>query len=276
MDFHFLTPSRDDKDPNTAVYPEYLKIYTVDYKLDNGVRSGICSGKLHLSIPLRLSDYCSAFQAEVMAIYRAAQWILVNGAPFTRVSFFSDNQAAIRSLPGFMDISRIFRECRRYLNLLSGRFNISLIPGHCNVLGNCRTDDLARDGALLPQSSLIELHMPLPSFKLAFPGRFFRDFNLYWVNVESCSVARLTWPLMDRRRTNQLLGLNRDIISSKVAMCTGHCIRDRHAERMRLPFNDFCNGCISAKEKKIVIYFCQSPPLLDAGIDYLALRFFST
>ena len=53
---------------------------------------------------------------------------------------------------------------------------------------------------------------------------------------------------MDRRRTNQLLELGRNIISTTVALFTGHCVIDIHAERMQLPFNDFCHGCRSAED----------------------------
>ena len=49
----------------------------------------------------------------------------------------------------------------------------------------------------------------------------FVRFNLPYLQD---STARLAWPLMDRRRTNQLLGLVRDIISTIVAMPKGHCI----------------------------------------------------
>ena len=67
-------------------------------------------------------------------------------------------------------------------------------------LGAC-----TRPGALFPESSSIELGVPLDSVKLAIARKFFRDANLSWVTEEFCSAARLTWPLMDRRRTNQLL-----------------------------------------------------------------------
>ena len=37
---------------------------------------------------------------------------------------------------------------------------------------------------------------------------------------------------MDRRRTTQLLRLGRNIMSTTVAMLTGHGVMSRHAERM--------------------------------------------
>ena len=156
--FHFLIPSRNDWDPNTVVHPDYLDVYTKGFKPDNGVGSDIYSGKLDSRLP----DYCSVFQATVIAIYRAAQWILVNCVPFNHVSVFSDSQAAIRSMSSFLNNARMVRECRHCLDLISERFSVSLVcvPGHSNVLENCRADELARAGALLPESSSFELGIP--------------------------------------------------------------------------------------------------------------------
>ena len=67
----------------------------------------------------------------------------------------------------------------------------------------CRADD----GALLPEYSSVDLCISPASVKLAIARKFFLTANL------SCSTARLSWPLMYRRRTNQLLGLVRGIMS---------------------------------------------------------------
>ena len=84
--------------------------------------SGIYLDKLDLNISLRLLDYYSVFQAEVMAIYRAAQWILFNDALFTCVSIFIDSQAAVKylrplgkvavALIFFLGTSSVYHWCR--------------------------------------------------------------------------------------------------------------------------------------------------------------------
>ena len=133
------------------------------------------------------------FQVEVMAIYRTAQWILTNSISLTCLSVFSDkvpvlsdNQTAIRFLSGFVDNCRIFRKCRRCLWPLHQRFTVvsprTLIPV------NCRTDELARAFALLPESSSTELGMPLALVKLDIERKFFRDSNLSWVNISSAPL----------------------------------------------------------------------------------------
>ena len=70
-----------------------------------------------------------------------------------------------------MNNSRIVWEYRLLLllDLLSGRFiSVSLVgvPEHSKIPGNCRTIELARTSTLLPESSSIELGMPLASVKL--------------------------------------------------------------------------------------------------------------
>ena len=138
-----------------------------------------------------------------------------------------------------------FKLLKGHLNLLSERFGISLacVPGHSNVPANCSSYKLAEAGA---------------SFKLAITRKFFRNANLSSFNEESCFTSRFTWPLMDRRYTNQLPGLDCDIISNTAAMFTGHCLVGRHAERMRLRFNNYCCGYrIAEKEGTVIHFFCQ-------------------
>ena len=68
---------------------------------------------------------------------------------------------------------------------------------------------------------------------------------------------------MDRRRINQLLGLGRDVISTTVAVLTGHCIIERHAKRKRLAFNNFCRGSKFAEVEETVMHFLFQFPSLS-------------
>ena len=152
---------------------------------------------------------------------------------------------------------------KKYANLASSS-SLQFLPllqpsftGLYNVLGICRADELARAGALLPEPSSIELSLLLASVKLTIVRKFFRDAYLSWVNMESCPIARFTWPLMDRRCTNQLIRLRSDIISTTAALLTGYCLMGRHSERKWFPFSYFCSGRRSAEEEETVIHlFC--------------------
>ena len=114
--------------------------------------------------------------------------------------------------------------------------------------------------------------MPLTSFKLANAPRrqprHFTSMRTYRVirlgrNIISIIVVMLTGHCVmgkpvERMRTNHVIGLGRNIISFIVAMLTGFCVMGKPVERMRIPINDFCSGCGSAKEDKTVIHFCCS------------------
>ena len=80
-----MISSRYEWNPNTFIPPKLLDIYTDGSKLIEGVGSDIYLDKLYLNISFRLPDNCSLFQAELIVIYRAAQLILLNNAPFTCV-----------------------------------------------------------------------------------------------------------------------------------------------------------------------------------------------
>ena len=135
-----------------------------------------------------------------------------------------------------------------------------LSPGYCDITGNCRVEELATTGVFIPESFSIDL--PHTSFKLAIERKFFQDANLFLIKEESCSTARLTWRSMGRKRTNELLGLGRNTILITVAMLTCHFVMGRHAEEMRIPFNDCCLVCRPAeKEDTVINFLCQCPSL---------------
>lgn len=67
---------------------------------------------------------------------------------------------------------------------------------------------------------------------------------------------------IDKRRANQLLQFDRNVISTTVALFTGHWVMGRHAGKLQLPSNGFCQGCGSVKDLETVIHvLCQWPSL---------------
>ena len=109
-----------------------------------------------------------------MSIHRAAQWILTNGVPFTRILIFTDSQTAIKSLSDVANATNLAQT-------------------------DHRTEILPRYQPILDQREVL--------------------------------------PSMDRRRTNQLLGLGRNFISIRVVMLT------------------------SGKDEETIHFLCQCPSL---------------
>ena len=76
-----------------------------------------------------------------------------------------------------------------------------------------------------------------------------------------------TWPSMDRRRTNQLLRLDRDVIWIRVAVLTD-CVMGRHAEIVHSAV-----GINLQKRRKVLSTFIVNVHLLrGVDIGYLTLH----
>ena len=115
--------------------------------------------------------------------------------------------------------------------------------------------------------------MTLIKFKLAIAWKFYRDVNLSWINEDSCSTARLSWPSMNKSCTNQLLGLGRNIISITLTILTGHCVMGGHVQKWCCHLMTSSVVVIPLRKWKLLSIFSVHTHLLrGADIVYFALR----
>ena len=272
-----MHPSREDWGSGPNIPNRHLSIYTDGSKLDLRVGCGIYSKDLNLSISYRLPDQCSVFQAEVKAIHCTAKWLLDHEIFGENIYIFSDSQAAIKSLAGVSSTSILVNECRKSLDEIASHSNLKLywVPGHCDITGNCEADELARSGTRLPTVTFPLIGTPLATIKLQVKEWYTAQANAIWRAESTCSTTRQTWPSLTRRRTIDLLSLNRRSIQLTTSVLTGHCALGKHAERLGLPFNDYCRSCGSEEEEETVLHLmCQCPALARKRLTTLGAAFF--
>jgi ribonuclease HI len=263
--FHTSYPSREDWRKKALSETDETNFYTDGSKLDGKVGAGVFCDKLKVSISVRLPDYCSVYQAEVIAIEEALTWLKHNVISSKDITIYVDSQAAIRSLESVSLTSRVALSCLSSLNEMGEHFNIQLIwvPGHSDVKGNCRADELARHGTtlqLLPERA--NLGRPISALKLALRNEAIASTNARWANTLTCRIARQVWPKLDSERTNSLISLRRGTVGTVVGVLTGHCLFGEHAKRLGLEANDFCRSCMDEEEEETVAHFLCSCPAL--------------
>ena len=276
--FPVYIPSRSSWEEEIPLEDDAVHFNTDGSKTDHGVGSGIYSEQLNLSLSYRLPIQCSVFQAEVMAIKEALSWLKENIISCKDIRIFSDSQASLKSLASVSTNSRTVHDCQSSLKEMTEQFNIHLIwvPGHRDIPGNCKADELAKNGTLLPYvRQKHNIGTPLATCKYLLKQYALETTNTRWSQSTTCLATKQIWPSIDLKRSKGLISLSRQSISSTIGVITGHCLIGRHALRLGVYTNDFCNSCMDEEEEETVqLLLCTCPALPIRRNYFLGNQFF--
>lgn len=253
--FTITFPTREDWDNGIIDSRNGISIYTDGSKLDEQVGGGFHSEELGASISFRLPDHCSVFQAEIIAIREGLLALKENVLTTREINIYSDSQAALKSLQSPKITSKTVKTCIDVLIELSTYFTINLlwVPGHRDIEGNCKADELARLGTTLPiLADKRNIPIPLATCKWLIDKHILKSANTAWNQSSTCATTRLTWPEWNMGRTKRLLQLNRKDVRSLIGVLTGHCLIGRHASRLGAPYHDYCRSCQEVEEEESV------------------------
>ena len=263
--FLVTIPSRSRWEDDAFLEDESIHFYTDGSKTKDGVGAGVFSDRLNLKLSFRLPNHCSVFQAEIMAIKEALSWLKKNVISARDIRIFSDSQAAIKSLESTSINSLVALDCRSSLVEMAEQFNIHLcwVPGHRDIPGNCKADELAKEGTTLPiLPDNGTLGIPIATRKLKLKLDAIESANLRWTSGSTCLATKQIWPKLDLKRSKNLISLNRLHIGTTIGVITGHCLIGKHATRLGLFANDFCRSCMDEEEEETIPHLlCFCPAL---------------
>jgi len=143
------------------------------------------------------------------------------------------------------------------------QFTISLIwvPSHRDIVGNCIADKLAGQGTIKPLLPGKENGMPMTTCKLNIKNLFNKLANTHWQNAPQYRFSNKTWPVINNRKTSELLKFSRTECGMLIRALTGHWLVGTHAGRLKDPKNDFCRSCRDEEEEETVEHLLLSSPM---------------
>lgn len=153
-------------DMENSQRPLNCNVYTDGSKLDDQVGSGVYISRNDQIIArhsIRLPDFATVYQAELMAIQQAAL-ILQGITDLTTIKVYVDSQAALRTFQADFLKSKLALQTINQLNLINHQQMIFVwTKAHVGTSGNEEADKLAKEGT--KQANIVDIPAPACSAK---------------------------------------------------------------------------------------------------------------
>jgi len=201
----------------------------------------LISAKRWAAFQYKLSDHNTVFQAEIYAVKKLCQILLLHTSETghcwikedENLDIYCDSQSAILALNSIFVQSHLVEETISLLNdvaLKIGRLTIRWVRGHQRHIGNERADLMARRG----RDSLSPPAPDSPSIakatlKLDIDTAAKKLWKLMWNMDPSCRQSKMWFPHGPRPRfAFEILRLPRLLCSQVIHFVTGHNFLRRH------------------------------------------------
>ena len=204
-----------------------VTIFTDGSKTDEHVGSGYViytKGREISSQSIRLDDEITVYQAEVIAIKAAAEFLKTSkDIDYKYVKIFCDSQAALMALDKWKVKSKTVMETMIALNELGEtcqRLELCWVKAHNNYFGNERADELARN-AVYENVILFSVPPPHSFFKLSLWEAIYEDWKTRWQNEPTCRMTKLFYPGPHKRKAKTVTKLSRNKSRRLIEIVTG-------------------------------------------------------
>ncbi|KAL4104307.1 hypothetical protein QTP88_019608 [Uroleucon formosanum] len=190
-------------------YSTSTQIYTDASKTEMGI--GLAIVHLNETKQFKLNIYNSIYTAECLALYKGVQLALQ--IQDTKIDLCSDSLSALANLQSIILSEPLAILISNLLSKSSKDIQFVWIPGHCNIKGNEKADEAARNAIMSPNSELIPFSS-LVDIKRNINKYCVEWWNSKWHNTSENKLREIKhsvelWPkYTDLNRKNEVI-LNR-------------------------------------------------------------------
>ena len=247
---------------------EYITCYTDGSKTDAGSGAGLIittdnNNTIIYESSIKLPDYCTVFQAELVAISEACKHLITTTNTNNKhIIIWTDSLSSIEAITALTIKSRTTNDCYEALNTL-GNLNtleVRWIAAHTGLWGNEKADELAKKGT----TGESRMECPIP-----------HSYIKRLINEKVTKLNNEEWRLNGPRHTKMLLGnkdskivhdLNKNLNNKRhkyrtaVQLITGHCGLNKHLYNIRKSDTSACPSC--GEEEETVAHFLGQCPAI--------------
>lgn len=246
---NFIAPTKISVD--NSIFPQ---IYTDGSKMDEGTAAAFTvfyHGNYILDYTIRLHPNNSIYQAELVAILKALEWVITTN--FDNITIYTDSLSSVftlqRAFPSNIISLNIFNILYNNSSLV---VNIGWIKAHMGLEGNERADRLAKSVIL---DNLFDTVLDIP-----FPISYVK----YHLNKISLKEWQTNWELSTKGRDtyNIIRHVNTDFIcNTQISLyyATGHGSFPAYLYKINKRPD---NNCICGREGTVVHYIYGNCPLM--------------
>lgn len=199
---------------------------------------------------IRLSDYATIAQAELIGIEECAKYCINKKVRGRTIVIHCDSQAALKSLKRKDTISRTVSQVHRSLNRIAEENRVILYwcPGHEGIMGNEIADELANLG--IENAAIdINVRIPMSHIRAAIDDKTKKEFQKHWESYPGVRFSKIMMPNLDGKRAFALTKMNRRTLRIAIGILTGTCCFKWFLSKIKKTRDDLCRFCETSEEK---------------------------
>jgi ribonuclease HI len=248
--------------------PSEYTIFTDGSKTSYGVGSGfVIYHKKEVIIyeSIKLPDYATVFQAEVLAVREAAKFIRVH-TQAKHIKILTDSQAGLLALASPEVSSILVWETAQELETLALNgvtVRLAWIKAHVGIEGNEMADSAAKLGGEDSMGTNRKEWVPIPPvlIRADVERAIRREWKARWINNDKYKMTKQFLTEPNKRISNAVIKLSKTGLSRLIQLVTGHNFLSYFQFKLDGHINPLCRLC--GEENETFFHLISECPALE-------------
>lgn len=238
--------NRDEWMKHCNVNDDSIVWFTDGSKRDGKTASGIYRMSDGYAKCLRISDYCTVMQAEVMAIEMCVDECIKQRMANESIKVLIDSQAAIKAIDKEEITSKTVLRCKKKIAKLAEENRIELIwvPGHADVYGNEMADKVANLGTMKDTVDN-EGYVSFSEVRRKLKSDEHKRCMKAWEKATENKLehSKIFIDPFSEKKANEIIELGKKDIRIVTGILTGHCPTNKFLCMIGVVDNELCRYC---------------------------------